>query len=230
MPTQLRLMLSVFDGQDEPSTQVFDVFDKKAQYASTAVAVCSALRSLPPACAPGELLAALHAELLSTAAPEACADVALADLGVCLQNASARGALEEGSATFCVGGEQLRTAARALRASASAGGRRLELVALVHSTGVRQSARPAYHFVGSTGELVDVRSLQAGRKSVDAVPGSSHYMRRAGQLQAHAAAMQNLGLFVPKTETRRAHTLMLDAYVSSVETAAAPLRCLSVFV
>ena len=121
-------------------------------------------------------------------------------------------------------------------------GLRLELVALVHSTGVRQSARPAYHFVGSTGQLVDVRSLQAGRKSIDAVPGTSHYMRRAGmmmmpficscrnQLQAHAAAMQNLGLFVSTTEPRRAHTLMLDAYVSSVETAAAPMLCLSVFV
>lgn len=230
MPTQLRLMLSVVDEHDEPSTQVFDIFDKKSRYASTAVAVSSALRSLPPTAAPRELLAAMHTELLSTAAPEACADVALADLGVCLQNASARGALEEGSATFCVGGEQLRTTGRALRASASAGGLRLELVALVHSTGVRQSARPAYHFVGSTGQLVDVRSLQAGRKSIDAVPGSSHYMRRAGQLQAHAAAMQNLGLFVPTTETRRAHTLMLDVYVSSVETAAAPLLCMSVFV
>jgi hypothetical protein len=253
MPTQSRLMLAVTDAteilgapetlEDEapkPSTHVFDVFDNKDKYASTADAVRSALRSVPRAGVPQELLAAMFSALSS--APkgsqvsqvsldsEAGADVELQELGLRMQGVSARGALQEGTASFVVSGQLLPTAARVLRAEAEAGGLRLSLVALVHRTGRLSTGRPAFHFVGSpAGRLVDVRALRVGKKSAAATTGSSHYMRRAGQLQAHAAAMQDLGVALHVPETQRAHTPLLDAYVSRAEHAGRPLLCVSVF-
>jgi hypothetical protein len=250
MPTQSRLMLAVTDAsnasdaqeilgapdtlEDEapkPSTHVFDVFDNKDKYESTADAVHSALRSVPRAGVPQELLAAMFSALSSTPkGSEAGADVELQELGLRMQGVSARGALLEGTASFVVSGQLLPTAARVLRAEAAAGGLRLSLVALVHRTGRLSTGRPAFHFVGSpAGRLVDVRALRVGKKSAAATTGSSHYMRRAGQLQAHAAAMQDLGVAVHVPETQRAHTPLLDAYVSRAEHAGRPLLCVSVF-
>jgi hypothetical protein len=121
-------------------------------------------------------------------------------------------------------------ASRVLRAETAAGGLRLSLVALVHRTGQLSTGRPAFHFVGSpAGRLVDVRALRVGKKSVAATTGSSHYMRRAGQLQTHAASMQDLGVAVHVPETQRAHTQLLDAYISRAEHAGRPMLCVSVF-
>ena len=246
MPTHVRLLLTLAaadaaDADDtddtvEPhSTHVYDVYDKNEKRLSTAQVVFSALRSLPQPISPEEqalqrlLARELHTENLSGLKPVACADVALPQLGVCMQAVSARGAVQEGVASFSVGDKLLPSRVRAVRAVVSSGGTQLTLVALVHGAGFTGS-RPAFHFMGSpSGKLVDLRALEVGRKSPAASSGTSHYLRRAGQLQAHTTAMQNVGVAVDVPQTKRAHTPLLDAYVSHAEHEGRALMCVSVF-
>jgi len=254
MPTHVRLLLALAEAVDaadaagaadalhgrvaeaEPhSIHVYDIYDKNQKRMSTAEAVRSALRSLPPPAAPEEqalqqlMRHALHPESLADREPVAGADVALPGLGVCMQAVSARGAVQEGVASFSVEDKLLPSRVRAMRAVVSLGGTQLTLVALVHGAGFA-GARPAFHFVGSpAGKLVDVRALEVGRKSLAASSGASHYLRRAGQLRAHSTAMQNLGVSVDVPQATRAHTPLLDAYVSHAEHDGRALMCVSVF-
>ena len=224
-----------FAAEDPHSTHVYDVYDKNEKRISTAETVRQALRSLPPPVSPEEqalhrlMVRELQTESLSGREPVACADVTLPKLGVCMQAVSARGAVQEGVASFCVGDKLLSSMVRAVRVVVSSGGTQLTLVALVHGAGFAGS-RPAFHYMGSpAGKLVDLRALQVGKKSLAASSGASHYLRRAGQLEAHTTAMQNVGVAVDVPQTKRAHTPLLDAYVSHAEHEGRALMCVSVF-
>lgn len=240
MPTHVRLLLALAaedagETVDPHLTHVYDVYDKNQTRMSTLQAVRSALGSLPPPMASEEqalqrlMCRELHTESLSGCQPVACADVALPELGLCMQAVSARGAMQEGVASFSVGDKLLPSRVRAVRVVVSSGGTQLTLVALVHGAGFAGS-RPAFHYMGSpAGKLVDLRALQVGKKSLAASSGASHYLRRAGQLEAHTTAMQNVGVAVDVPQTKRAHTPLLDAYVSHAEHDGRALMCVSVF-
>jgi hypothetical protein len=234
--------------ESDGSTHVFDTVSTRREV-STAAAARRALLScggqLPPA-----LRDALAAQLAQAAAESAASgeergNVPLAH-GLQLEearawvpkSASSRGSLQcssvlEGAATFEVCGQALRSRLRGLRVAAALDGQTLELVALVHSSSKPEAGRPALHFLGpSSGELKDVRALELGKRSnsqVNAGP-ASHFLRRGWQLQAHAAAMRDAYCAVDAATTTRAHTLLLDAYVSEVEHAGRALRCVSLFV
>ena len=243
MPTCTRLLLTLRkDGEeaDESNTHVFDTVSSRREV-STAAAAREALErcgaqgraQLPPA-----LLDAL-ARQLAAAAESAGQEAGSVELRHGLRLEEARvfgiGGVLEGAATFEVCGQALRSRLRGLRAAAAAalGGETLELVALVHSSSKPEAGRPALHFVGpSGGELKDVRALELGKRSnsqVNAGP-ASHFQRRGWQMQAHAAAMRDAYCAVDPATTTRAHTLLLDAYVSEVEHAGRALRCVSLFV
>jgi len=224
-------------GEDTHATHVYDIYDTTARRCSTLETVRSALRSLPPATGEERPLRELmHAALQPPRAAgsdterQPRADVTLPTLGVRMQAVSARGAVLEGVASFTVGDKLLPSRMRAVRAAVSAGGTQLTLVALVHGAGIA-GTRPAFHFMGRpSGQLIDLRALSTGKKSVAASGGASHYMRRIGQLQAHVKAMQDVGVAVDVPAlTQRAHTPLIDAYMSHAEHEGRALMCVSVF-
>jgi len=251
MPTHVRLLMTLAPeaagaataaeqaeaGEDTHATHVYDIYDKTARRCSTLETVRSALRSLPPAT--GEKLALrelMHAALQPPRAAgtsteqQLRADVPLPTLGVRMQAVSARGAVLEGVASFTVGDKLLPSRVRAVHAAVSADGTQLTLVALVHAAGIA-GTRPAFHFMGRpSGGLIDIRALSTGKKSVAAAGGASHYKRRTGQLQAHFKAMQDVGVTVDVAgQTKRAHTPLIDAYLSHAEHEGHALMCVSVF-
>jgi len=243
MPTHVRLLLTLTpeaatDAANAHAdaaavSHVYDVSISAKRRSSTLEAVRGALSSLPAA-TPEErpLRELLLAALKVPPAAQARADVPLQGLGVCMQGVNARGPVLEGIATFAVADKLLPSCVRAVNVTVGANGLQLALVALVYG-GNFAGARPEFHFLGApSGKLVDLRTLATGKKSVVATAsasGTSHFLRRAGQLQAHAAAMQDLGVAVHVPRTLRAHTPLLDTYVSHAEHQGRALMCVSVF-
>lgn len=240
MPTLTRLVLAI--AGDDEQEHVFDTVSS-SRHASPVDATRSALRSLAQPGVPPLLVDAMQTWLALPAAAQACADIELPKLSLRLRDARARVGnssqngcvLQEGTVSFGVAGKQLATPLQAVRALVSLEGVTLSLVALVATLGKfkYEGARPAFHFIGSPdAALVDVRALQLGKRSRGAVYPStaSHFLRRSRQLQAHAAAMQDVGVSVDVPSTRRTHTPLLDAYVSQVQHRDVLVQCVSVFV
>ena len=221
---------------------VFDTVSS-SRHASSVDAARAALWSLAQTGVPALLVNAMQTWLAGPATPaaaQACADIELPELSMRLRDARARvgkdgRVLQEGTVSFGITGKELETPLQAVRALVPLEGVTVSLVALVATLGKfkYEGARPAFHFIGSQdAALVDVRALQLGKRSKGAVYPStaSHFLRRSRQLQAHAAAMQDVGVSVDVPSTRRTHTPLLDAYVSQVQHRDVLVQCVSVFV
>lgn len=248
MPTCTRILLTLHEGNvanklslgDESDTHVFDTMDLQREV-STAAAAHKALRACEARSLPLVLRNALGQQLarMAAASPATGKEVGTVELSHGLQLTEARAYGEEGNepvvegaAAFHVCEQALGTRLRGLRAVATHDGQTLELLALVHSSSKPEPVRPALHFLGQRdGELKNVQTLQLGKRSNSQVRSgpSSHFLRRGWQLQAHAAAMKDAFCTVDLQETKRAHTLLMDAYVSEVDVAGRALRCVSLF-
>jgi hypothetical protein len=247
MPTLTRLLLSVSSVADGStlSTHVFDTSTTQRQVCALWAARSALLgvtRPGVPAPLRERAAALLGDAQFALGTGVACGDVSLQEHGLKLEEAREWQGVQEGAATFLACGQALPTRLRGVRAVAevAALGLALEVVALVHAnakTGAEGLARPALHFVGASGgALLNVRTLGLNKRShadagaAGAGPGASHFLRRGWQLQAHAAAMQDLGCAVDAARTRRCHTLLVDAYVSQAEHEGRALQCVSLFV
>ena len=244
MPTITRLHLAMTSDDDTAdATEVFDITDHERACLdiSTVIRVLDAAPSkMPPA-----LLASLRAWLASGAAAAAkpSADVEVPALSMTLKNARSIASpgrlLQEGTATFTVGTRKLKTRTPVVRAQTRVGGLTLSMMALVRTLQMPResplSGSPlvsAMHFVGrGDAELLDLGDLGLGKRASKVITHglhASHFLQRKEQRQAHASAMQNLGLRV--TTTEQAHTNIIDAYVSKVQHKDVQLECISVFI
>ena len=247
MPTLTRLLLSVSSLADGAtlSTHVFDTSTTQRQVCplgAARTALLSVTRPGVPAPLREKAALVLGDAHFALGTGLACGDVALKAHGLKLEEAREWEGVQEGAATFLACGQELPTRIRGVRAVAEVAelGLALEVLALVHANarpGAEGMLRPALHWVGAgDGALMSVRELGLNKRShADAgAPGAghnaSHFLRRGWQLQAHAAAMLDLGCTVDPTRTRRAHTLLVDAYVSQAEHEGRALRCVSLFV
>jgi hypothetical protein len=237
MPTTTRLVLHIKkDDEQQQDTHVFDTLSSR-KYASPVDAACAAMLKLPRRGISQHLVDAmvvvLRVESSGTADnAQACADFELPEHALLLQNVTMRGALQEAAAAFRVCDKWLSTPLRCVRAVAHVDGMALELLALVYTTSQPNAGRPTLHFLGThAGQLVNLQTLQLGKRTAGTrcAGNVSHFLRRSEQIQLHAAAMRDVFLEIDKTCTKRQHSLLLDAYVSSVWVNAQEMQCVSLF-
>ena len=237
MPTSTRIVLTVKQeaAGAMPETQVFDTLSSR-RYKCTVDAACAAFRGLPRPGVASELRDAMLRQLLAhsgeTEASTSSADVELHEHALLLKDVISSGAVQQGAAAFRVCDKWLMTNLRCVRAVSQVADTTLELLALVHSTSKPQMGRPTLHFVGSSsGELVNISSLQFGKKAsvAKSAENSSHYMRRSEHMHLHASAMRNVFCEIDKLSTKREHSRLVDAYVSQAMHSK-PVQCVSLFV
>jgi len=224
----------------DSSTHVYDTVSTRRGSSTAAAAREALLRcsaGLPPA-----LVDAVAAQLQQAAAsPGVGSEVGSVEVGhglrleqareYCVQHGSV--SVLEGAASFLVCEQAVGSRLRGLSAKAEVNGQTLQVIALVHGTSKPERERPALHFVGpSGGALQDVRALELGKRSNSQMRTgpTSHFLRRQLQMQAHTAAMRDAYCNVDTATTKRAHSLLMDAYVSEAEHAGRKLRCVSLFV